>query len=242
MILAILFSSLMSFASPKSICGLKDERVLSDVAQIGRVSLEGKNYGCTITMISSSCAITAGHCLDVMEVAQFNTPESINKIPQAAKKEDQYKVIKSSIKHQDLGPGTDWMVFKLAANEFTGKKAGDVQGHFSFSKISPTKLQKITITGYGSDSDDSKGHFSQQTHDGYVLGFPEGIINTALAHSVDTMGGNSGSTIRDYHTGDILGIHTHGGCHSTGGANEGTLIYKSPELVNAIIACLRSDK
>jgi len=53
-------------------------------------------------------------------------------------------------------------------------------------------------------------------------GHTEGALLRHIHHTVDTCGANSGSLIRDDFTLRGLGIHTHGGCTSTGGSNAGT--------------------
>ena len=45
---------------------------------------------------------------------------------------------------------------------------------------------------------------------------------TTVGYVTDTQGGNSGSPVIWEQTGDAVGIHTHGGCSSTGGNNWGT--------------------
>ena len=47
-------------------------------------------------------------------------------------------------------------------------------------------------------------------------------------------GGNSGSPVVHEETGLAIGIHTHGGCSKSGGANSGTKIYGSSTLLGHI--------
>jgi hypothetical protein len=47
-------------------------------------------------------------------------------------------------------------------------------------------------------------------------------------------GGNSGSPVVHEETGLAIGIHTHGGCSNSGGANSGTKIYGSSTLLGHI--------
>jgi trimeric autotransporter adhesin len=58
----------------------------------------------------------------------------------------------------------------------------------------------------------------QQTHTGPLYS----VTNSRLLYVTDTTGGNSGSPIIEESTGRAVGVHTHGGCYSTGGANSGT--------------------
>src|SRR5690554_7675225 len=101
-----------AMAATKSICGPADDRALSFDPHIGRLAVAGDNKGCTVTMISDDCAISAGHCLEVLEQAEFNTPISSDGNPQPADERDTYLIDQESIVYQDEGPGKDWAVFK----------------------------------------------------------------------------------------------------------------------------------
>lgn len=235
----ILILASTASAGVKTICGPSDDRTPSFDAKVGRLSVKGKHLGCTATMISDSCAITAGHCEEVLEIAEFNTPASVDGKPQASALEDVYEIDQSSIVKENAGPGKDWAVFKFKRNEITGKLPGELQGHYNVSFKTPKRGIELVITGYGRDTADADRNFAQQTNSGLLKGV--GSIwrgKTVLEHTVDTMGGNSGSSIINSENDEIIGIHTHGGCHSSGGANMGTLISKHSELKAAIKACL----
>jgi hypothetical protein len=78
--------------------------------------------------------------------------------------------------------------------------------------------QDLRITGYGADSTPPQFDQVQQTHAGAWAS----ATSTRLTYRADTMGGNSGSPVIHEPTGVAIGIHTHGGCTSSGGANSGT--------------------
>ncbi len=234
--------SINSHANKESICGSNDDRVLSFEPRVGRLSTMNDNKGCTATLISNSCAVTAGHCQSVLVKAEFNTPESINGIPQASEMEDIYLIDRSSIEAQNAGPGRDWAVFKFKRNEITNKLPGEVQGYYNVSFKTPRRGQEIRITGYGVDRTDMTGNFAQQTHTGKLTSTGTLFSPTHLKHTADTTGGNSGSSIILEKTQEIIGIHSHAGCTSRGGANQGTVLAKHSALVNAIKACLDSDR
>lgn len=236
-----LLTAAQTFASTKSICG-EDDRVLSFNPKVGRLSVDGKHKGCTATLISDSCAITAGHCEPVFERAEFNTPVSIDNEPQASDKKDLYLIDKATIVSQNDGPGKDWAVFKFQPNSITGKLPGQVQGNYNVSFKSIRKGQKLTIIGYGLDDGDLDKNFAQQINHGKIVGLGDAMYGrSVLKHVVDTMGGNSGSSILDQKTENIVGIHTHGGCRSNGGYNMGTIISRHKELMNAIKKCLATE-
>ena len=240
LIALILILSSTAFARPQTICGQEDDRVLSFESKIGRLSITGKHKGCTVTMISESCGISAGHCFEVLEVAEFNTPVSVNGEPQPSAEEDVYKIDPSTIQYQDEGPGNDWAVFKVKANKITGKLPGTVQGYYDVSFRKPAKGIELRITGYGRDEADLDKNFAQQTHLGKLTKNGSLFLGSLLQHTVDTMGGNSGSTIINEASQKVIGIHTHGGCASYGGANSGTLISGHDRLKKAIKACIQS--
>lgn len=239
---ALLVTSISSYAKQKTICGPTDDRTLSTEPTIGRLSEEGDNKGCTVTLIGNSCAITAGHCKRVLVRAEFNTPASHDSKPVPSEKEDVYYIDQTSIVSQEEGPGKDWAVLKFIPNKFTGKLPGEVQGfrNVNFDRIE--KALKVRITGYGYDPKDFFGNFAQQTHTGQIVS-TGGIFfdRTVLRHTVDTMGGNSGSTIISEGTQEIIGIHTHGGCGKTTGSNAGTIISRHKELKQAILNCLATE-
>ena len=241
MISTTLLAAAFSYAGVKSICGT-DDRILSFNSKIGRLSEDGKHKGCTATMIGNSCAITAGHCERVLVRAEFNTPVSVDNVPQASDKKDLYYIDQTSIVSQDEGPGKDWAVFKFKPNTITGKLPGVVQGNYdvSFNKLS--KGDKIEITGYGIDDGDLDKHFAQQVHQGKITRLGDAFYGkSVMSHVADTMGGNSGSSIIKIDTQEIVGIHTHGGCRRSGGSNMGTVISRHKKLMQAIKTCLASE-
>lgn len=249
-----LLASMTTLAKDKSICGPSDDRVVSSNPKVGRL-LEDRSGegGCTVTMISKSCGISAGHCRTVLGVAEFNTPGSVNGNIQHPEEKDIYDIDTASIKYKNGGPGNDWAVFKLKPNKETGLYAGEVQGTYAVSFEVPEVGTTLRITGYGLDSEPDK-NLSQQTHTGALesVGTEDrdtgdeddwnGRPYSTMQHTVDTMGGNSGSTILRESDDMIVGIHTHGGCSAYGGENMGTVIAKHPEAMAAIKSCLESDK
>lgn len=237
----LLIMSVSSFGGVQSICGKEDNRVPSYDNEIGRLFAGEKHAGCTVTMISEDCGITAGHCKSVLKYAEFNTPASIGGIPQASAPEDVYEIDQETIVSTDGGPGDDWAVLKLKANELTGKLPGAVQGFYEVSFTAPKKRSLLSITGYGRDLPDDERNFAQQTNSGLLEKAGDFWYGKSVfTHTVDTMGGNSGSTVIDVTSGKIIGIHTHGGCTSTGGSNMGTLISKHEALKAAIKNCLQN--
>jgi hypothetical protein len=106
-------------------------------------------------------------------------------------------------------------------NSNTGLTAYQAQGQ-AYHLANPPGFngsQQIRITGYGTDSSPLTANQVQQTHSGPWAGFAA----TTLNYKTDTTGGNSGSPVIHEPTGDVIGVHTHGGCGTDGsGANSGT--------------------
>ena len=231
-----------SFAGTKSICG-QDERILSNEPRIARLSNLEKEAGCTATLIGKSCAITAGHCLAALKRGSFNTPLSHNGEPQPSQQQDIYSIMQETIVYKDEGPGEDYAVFNFAPNNLTGKFPGELQGFYNVNLTKrPLKGALIRITGYGKDFPNPDKNFAQQTHVGEIKKLGNIILGAnTIFHTVDTMGGNSGSSIIDEVSGEIIGIHTHGGCSEGSGHNMGTLISRNIALQKAIKHCLQSE-
>ncbi len=211
----------------ESICGSTDDRVLSSDPRAARAL----PIGCTAWMIDDSehCFLTAGHCNgggnSDINVIQFNVPLSSScSFPSGLNHpgpEDQYASDAASQQSNGgLGVGNDWGYLGVFPNSNTGLKPWQVSGTwFTLNNANPTASQ-ARVTGYGSVSSpvSCTWYAVQKTHAGPFVG----LSSTTLNYGMDTTGGNSGSPVIDEATGNAIGIHTHGGCSSSGGANAGT--------------------
>lgn len=242
--LCLFFFSSLVFANEKSeesICDGRDNRRISNKAPVGRLR------GCTLTMIGSSCAVSAGHCSSTFTHVRFNTRDNSQIL------EDSYQVDRQSVVAQDNGKGDDWAVLRLKRNAYTGQWPGDVQGTFPIARRRASVGDIIEITGYGTSASFSRS-LHQQTHEGEItrftrggirrlLGFFSGKKYAVLEHRADTTGGNSGSAVINQRTGEIIGVHTHGGCRDNGrGANASTEILRNDEFKQAINRCLKWER
>lgn len=240
--LLLLVISTNIHATEKSICGSNDDRTLSNDRKVARASSLRKLVGCTVTMIGRSCAISAGHCVDSLEKASFNVPISDKYGAKESNPSDIYLRTKDYLRYKDGGRGNDWAIIKLLPNTVTGKYPGDVQGFYKVALNStPRKSDRVIISGYGLDSNDPLVSFSQQSDTGSIKKLGSWLKPSTIEHTVDTMGGNSGSSIILERTQQIIGIHTHGGCDSSG-SNYGTLISKNKILKDVIEQCLDWEK
>lgn len=206
---------------PDSQCGPTDDRVPSENPATGRLL----TVGCTGWIIDNGLHVTAGHCSGgSATVLQFNVPLSN---PDGSLNhpgpEDQYSVDASSKISVSGGVGNDWGVFQVFDNSVTGLQPIEAQGA-SFTVVQDLGPPDIRITGYGVDFNDPTRNQVQQTH----VGPNAGSSGTTMRYVTDTEGGNSGSPVIDDATGNAVGVHTHGGCSTTGsGNNNGTSTFNS---------------
>ncbi len=206
---------------PESICGATDDRVLSYDNRAGRLV----PVGCTGWVINdcNACMLTAGHCTGTnLQVLQFNVPLSTSTgTIQNPPPQDQYAIDTGNVQtNGGQGVGNDWAYFGVFPNSNTGLTPFQAYG-VRYSLAIPPPLNTadpIRVTGFGSRTSPANWNQVQETH---VGGWVTNSGNT-LQYTPDTTGGNSGSPVIHEPTGNAIGIHTHGGCTATGGANAGT--------------------
>jgi len=242
-------------ANNKTICGSSDDRVyVQSNTKVLRLSAKGKNTGCTATMISHSCAVTAGHCKSVLYKGEIDPPKSNRRgNARSTSKDKIFLVDQDSIEYKydgwsDLN-GKDWAVFKFKKNERTGKLPGANGNFYEVDLENPAQEgDDVTIYGFGIDRDTRVLSGVLQVNSSVIDGLAENDLGelAIIKHTIDTMGGNSGSSILRKDTNfpydyKVIGIHTNGGCYSAGGANEGTAIIGKPNFVKAIKKCLDSE-
>lgn len=229
-----------------SICGPTDDRQLSNDPRVGRGWTSGGSANCTVWLIDDcgKCLLAAGHCGPAQ--AHFNIPLSTNSgTPVQPPPEDQYAIDMSSMQSQNGGLGNDWMYFGVFRNPITGQLPFERQRTRGFELSLPPAPagDEIRITGCGITSSPVHPSWNraQKTHVGPYVQF----TGTTVRYATDTTSGNSGSPVIHERTGRAIGIHTHGGCTSTGGSNAGTGLNNAglqaaltnPRGVCAISAC-----
>jgi hypothetical protein len=212
-----------------SICGPTDDRIASDQHATSRLV----SIGCTAWIIPNGHFVSAGHCLDGSNstVVEFQVPISLpNGTIQHPGPEDQYSVDVSTKVFVNGGIGNDWGTFEVFPNSVTGLMPIVAQGAF-WPLVQDLGPDSIRITGYGVDGPppgfgngprDSTNQ-TQQTN----VGPNAGSSGTTMRYVTDTQGGNSGSPIIDALTNNAVGVHTHGGCNSSGGNNNGTSTFNT---------------
>ncbi|MGB0454733.1 MAG: trypsin-like serine peptidase [Bacteriovoracaceae bacterium] len=242
LVIAVLTVPAFAEFQTETICN-KDERVPSTISEVGRATTASGSGTCTLTLIGRSCAISAGHCSSVLKIGEFNTLPSTAKGKKVRSlPEDTYEIDPASIVQDYTGLGNDWAVFKFRPNNITQKLPGDVQGFLNVRFTQPEQGAIMRISGYGTDYGEPTRHLAQQTNTGELLS--ANSSSSAIQYRVDTMGGNSGSSLIDENTREVFGIHTNGGCirNVNSGGNWGVSIAKNAALTAAIKSCLDSDK
>ena len=216
-----------------TICGTIDDRILSQDPRNARMST-----GCTAWMYDDPAGCgnsfgTAGHCISNGRpgvIVEFNVPlSSSTGVIRHPPPEDQYPVEPVSIQSTGSGGvGNDAAIFRTFVNSNTGLTPFEAQGaKYPLASTATTVRTNdpIRITGYGTTTTQPNTPRSwsqvQKTHVGPLNSATTG---TRLRYRADTSGGNSGSPVIDDNTGNVVGVHTHGGCTSTGGSNTGTAV------------------
>ncbi len=205
-----------------TICGPTDDRVLASDVRACRI-----NASCTAWLFSEFAVGTAGHCMTsgtAGKTLHFNVPLSSatgGAIP--AHPNDQYAV-DTFLQSMASGVGQDWAAMAAVPNSNTGLYPGQAQGSWYDVIPAPafSSSQQIRITGFGSGNGVSGSptwNLVQKTHLGNRV---TTSTASALRYDTDTTGGNSGSPVILESTGQVIGVHTHGGCTATGGGNSGT--------------------
>lgn len=211
----------------ESICGTTDERIASNQPATARLV----SVGCTAWIIPNGKFGTAGHCLDGSgaNIVEFNVPISLpNGTIQHPGPEDQYSVDVSTKIYTNGGVGNDWGVFEVFPNSITGLMPKEAQGAY-WPLVQDLGPDSIRITGYGVDG--PPPNFGNGTRDSTNqtqqtdVGPNAGSSGTTMRYVTDTQGGNSGSPVIDALTNVAVGVHTHGGCNSSGGNNNGTSLF-----------------
>ena len=221
-----------------TICGPADDRTLITDNRAARHSI-----GCTSWMINDTNRqfLTAGHCgAAAGQVMSFNVPLSTSTgALVASAPQDQYVVDAASTQgNGGQGVGNDYCYFGVFPNSNTGLMPAQAYGAwYTLALVSPPVLGQTTrVTGFGVVSAPVSLTYNQaeKTHTGLYAVPTTGAAGTTVAYVVDTTGGNSGSPVTDETGGGLaIGIHTHGGCSSTGGQNYGTAI-QLPGLQTAL--------
>lgn len=167
-------------------------------------STTGGKY-CSGSLISANRFLTAGHCVDssvVGEYVSFNYERAANSttlLPQTHARI-------TAVLEDELG-GVDYAIIQLAGTP------GNTFGIASVATANPATGAALTIIGHPAGE-------PKQIEAGTLQAVSGGYLRY---NNIDTLGGNSGSGILNA-SGQIVGVHTLGGCTASGGYNSGPSI------------------
>jgi len=218
----------------RSLCGSTDDRVEVNDPRSARL-LPGQ---CTAWLVNDMPygLVTAGHCaMTAASVVEFNVPRStIGGSMVHPPPEDQYAVDPMSIQNQSgaQSTGNDWKTFGVFENCNTGLSPLEAQGStfHTATSLPPNDGRAMRVGGFGQVFQPMplELNFVYTEHVGPYVGGAGNVVR----YQVDTTGGDSGAAVVDEVTGLAVGVHTNGGCNSSG-SNKGTAT-AHPDLQQAL--------
>jgi len=219
--------------APRSLCGLDDNRLLTNDGRVARVVISEAEptLVCTAALINDAngCFLTSGGCAGAMDadtVIEFNPPltlpngQTLIHPPPS----DQYVPDLTSVQNQTSGDGADWGYFGCFTNSTSGLSPRAAQG-VSFELAAAIELAiDDLVRGYGNGATEPPifrtWSFVPKVTDGTYEGIEDGVLNVR----VDATAGDSGMAITDGATDALIGILTNDGCEEFVGANLATPI------------------
>lgn len=228
-------------------CG-RDDRDLSYESRVMRLrpDLSSDMQSCSGFMISKTCGLTAGHCVDQLKYAEFNVPHG-DELTQVDPR-DLFEVDARSIQSRDGGKGNDYAVFRVLPHAQDQRLAGETYGHFELSQTPVEKGDEVQVVGFGASYGRDDTYLSQKESFGAVdevftrLNLPILPAKAYLDYDAGSSGGDSGGVVLDAATGQVVGIHTNGACVFGGRLNSATYIHAHKRLQRAIRKCLESER
>jgi V8-like Glu-specific endopeptidase len=193
------------------ICGGVDDRAPS----MQDWSCRLMSVGCTASVwTTSSCLVSAGHCISGTLVAQFRVPPSLancNTVNPPVN--DQFPI--TAQQSLNGGVGADWAVLRTGTN---GLGQRPFQRYGQMRRIAPLPAavgNAVEIFGYGLDLTCVRSQ-TQQLSTGAVTA----VAASNYQFNADVRGGNSGSGL--LRLGRIVAVVTHcsGGCPNFGTRTE----------------------
>jgi len=215
--------------STNSICGTNDMQDVSSydgklgqtkefvkkfetsVAAMEEAGSDDSGKFCSGTMVSPDLYLTANHCVESGTVGQYLAFNY-----QKGGKQEHFKIVEVV----EAGTGLDYALVRVEG------KPGDKYGYKKVKSALPAKGDLLTIIQHpsGNPKTVEVGHRGGYTAP--YMGYGD----------LDTEPGSSGSGVLDK-DGNVVGVHTNGGCGPTSGENKGVAmsdIVKKSKILSSL--------
>lgn len=198
----------------------------SAVAAIAKTGTDNSSKFCSGTMISEDLFLTASHCIEggnaTTNYLAFNYEKA--KGSQTLLQQSHFKV--AEVVEEGGSSTTDYAILRIDG------KPGAKFGYAKINLTAPVEGDVFTIIQHpsGKPKQVDVGHRSKYTS-GVYMGYGD----------LDTEPGSSGSGVLDAQ-GQLVGVHTNGGCRMSGGDNKAVMMTEIAKVSKTVQALAKTSK